>query len=345
MILRIEDITVDQSINLRAVDMVTVAQYSEAMERGDKFPAIGVVDDSERKWLYAGFHRIQAAQEAGLEHFEAEVKDGTRRDAEALACAENAVHGRPRSNQEKRDGVGKMLELEPDWSDRQIAKWCKVSNRFVSNLRNHTVNVHSINQERTFIHHKTGQPTTMKTGNIGIRPESPDGYRGKNSHDGNLANRIVATCHVCDQSYDGTKIKYCPYCYYTPDQRSDYLQAERQKRQEQDSPEELPAVKAEPDPGIVVEFDGQQIKTLDDLMRVKTPDQKLLDQFFELDLAVIKVRKLVTEFSAYPLTKIMSILYGHDDIIGTLSYQATSLQESAQFYKELSNGEESASSN
>ena len=107
MVLRIEDITVDQSINLRAVDMVTVAQYSEAMERGDKFPAIGVVDDGETKWLYAGFHRIQAAQEAGLEHFEAEVKDGTRRDAEALACAENAEHGKSRSNQEKRDAVKK----------------------------------------------------------------------------------------------------------------------------------------------------------------------------------------------------------------------------------------------
>ena len=171
MVLRIEDITVDQSINLRAVDMVTVAQYSEAMERGDKFPPIKVVHDDCDWILYGGFHRIEAAQKAGLEHFEAEVKDGTRRDAEALACAENAVHGRPRSNQEKRDGVGKMLELEPDWSDRQIAKWCKVSNRFVSNLRNHTVNVHSINQERTFIHHKTGQPTTMRTGNIGKRPE------------------------------------------------------------------------------------------------------------------------------------------------------------------------------
>tara|TARA_Y100000310_G_scaffold258431_1_gene266836 strand:+ start:439 stop:1503 length:1065 start_codon:yes stop_codon:yes gene_type:complete len=176
-------------------------------------------------------------------------------------------------------------------------------------------------------------------------PESPDGYRGKNSHDGNLANGIVATCHVCDQSYDGTKIKYCPYCYYTPDQRSDYLQAERQKRQEQDLLEELPAVKAEPKSDIVVEFAGKRINTLDDLMKVKTPDQELLDQFFELDLAVIKVRKLVTELSAHPSTKIRSILYGRDEITRTLSYQATSLGESAQFYRELSNGEKSTGSN
>jgi hypothetical protein len=80
-------------------------------------------------------------------------------------------------------------------------------------------------------------------------------------------------------------------------------------------------------------------------MKVKTPDQKLLDQFFELDLAVIKVRKLVTELSAHPSTKIRSILHGRDEITRTLSYQATSLGESAQFYRELSNGEKSTGSN
>jgi len=91
----------------------------------------------------------------------------------------------------------------------------------------------------------------------------------------------------------------------------------------------------QPKQDLVVKFAGKRIKTLDDLMKVKTPDQKLLDQFFELDLAVIKVRKLVTELSAHPRPKIRSILYGRDEITRTLSYQATSLGESAQFYREL----------
>ena len=102
---------------------------------------------------------------------------------------------------------------------------------------------------------------------------------------------------------------------------------------------------AEPKSDIVVEFAGKRINTLDDLMKVKTPEQVLLDQFFELDLAVIKVRKLVTELSAHPSTKIRSILYGRNEITRTLSYQATSLGESAQFYRELSDGEESTGSN
>ena len=172
MILRIEDIAVDQSINLREVDLVTVSEYSEAMERGDKFPAIGVVDDGETKWLYAGFHRIQAAQEAGLEHFEAEVKDGTRLDAEYLACTENATHGVQRTREEKWAAVERALRLKPDKSGREIARDLKVSNPFVEKVRrSHTDNVISMDQERTFIHPKTGQPTTMRTGNIGKRPE------------------------------------------------------------------------------------------------------------------------------------------------------------------------------
>ena len=35
------------------------------------------------------------------------------------------------------------------------------------NQENHTGCSSSINQQRTFIHHKTGQPTTMKTASIG----------------------------------------------------------------------------------------------------------------------------------------------------------------------------------
>ena len=44
----------------------------------------------------------------------------------------------------------------------------------VGKLRNHTANVCSMDQERTFIHHKTGLPTTMKTANIDASPEKQE---------------------------------------------------------------------------------------------------------------------------------------------------------------------------
>jgi len=282
---------------VREVDMVTVSQYSEAMERGDKFPAIGVVDDGEAKWLYAGFHRIQAAQEAGLEHFEAEVREGTRLDAEYLACTENAIHGVPRTREEKWAAVERALRLRPDKSGRKIARDLKVGHTFVEKVRKSLTGINSSeNQERTYTT-KHGTVTTMKTGNIGGRARAND-----------LAEPLPVENAQVNQI------------------------------------ETLPEV-VEPKSDIVVEFAGKQINTLGDLMKVRTEDQKLLNQFFELDLAVIKVRKLVTELSAHPPTKIRSILYGRDEITSTLNYQATSLGESAQFYRELSNGEESTGSN
>lgn len=299
MILKIEDITVDQSINLRDVDLVTVSQYSEAMEQGDKFPAIGVVDDGETKWLYAGFHRIQAAQEAGLEHFEAEVREGTRLDAEYLACTENAIHGVPRTREEKWAAVERALRLRPDKSGREIARDLKVGHTFVEKVRKSLTGIDSSeNQERTYTT-KHGTVATMKTGNIGVKPEAelPDGYRGKNYHHGNLASGTVATCLVCHQSYDGTKIEYCPYCYHTPEQRSDYLEAQQQPETtsstaEVNQIETLPEV-VEPKSDIVVEFAGKKVGTLGELLDIKLPEDVRREQFIDLNLAVIKSSKLL----------------------------------------------------
>ena len=61
-----------------------------------------------------------------------------------------------------------MLKRRNEWSNRQIARWCKVSREFVRKLRGtfHTDNIASMKQ-RTFVHHKTGKPATMNTANIG----------------------------------------------------------------------------------------------------------------------------------------------------------------------------------
>ena len=86
---------------------------------------------------------------------------------------------------------------------------------------------------------------------------------------------------------------------------------------------------------LVVEFDGKPIRTLNDLLKAKTPDQKMVDRFFELDLAGIKVSKIVNELSSHPINKIMSVIYDCDEITRTLKYQANSLLEAASFYQEL----------
>ena len=61
-----------------------------------------------------------------------------------------------------------LLEDEEwkNWSDREIARQCKVSNTFVMNIQNLTVNVYSEETERTYIT-KHGTQAVMNTTNIG----------------------------------------------------------------------------------------------------------------------------------------------------------------------------------
>lgn len=78
--------------------------------------------------------------------------------------------------------------------------WNKVP--FHSKVRkSHTVHVDSMDQERTFIHHKTGKPTTMKTGNIGKSI-------AKSENQNQLAE-VVSVDECCKCNNSGEKTVAC----------------------------------------------------------------------------------------------------------------------------------------
>jgi len=178
--MRIDEILIDASLNPRSegLDLVTVAEYAERMSAGDKFPAIEVFSDKICYWVVDGFHRIAAAKQASIEEIEVNLYEGNWRDAKLHSFHVNAEHGKRRTNADKHRVVTEILQDEEwnKWSDREIARRCKVSHEFVRKLReeNHTINIDSMESERTFIHHKTGQPTTMHTDNIGKKAERPE---------------------------------------------------------------------------------------------------------------------------------------------------------------------------
>ena len=148
----------------------TVAEYRAAMEDGANFPPIVVFFDGAHHWLADGFHRCFAADEAGLIDIEADVKQGTKRDAILYAVGANANHGLRRTNADKRRAVMALLNDEEwaAWSDREIARRCGVSNNFVSTVRGILSSDDSMDSpERSFVHPKTGKPTTMQTAGIG----------------------------------------------------------------------------------------------------------------------------------------------------------------------------------
>src|SRR5712691_10368871 len=77
-----------------------VREYAQAMkqqqsESGLRFPAVVLFWDGRDYWLGDGFHRVQAAREAGLEEFLAEIHQGSRRDALLFAISANNTHGLP----------------------------------------------------------------------------------------------------------------------------------------------------------------------------------------------------------------------------------------------------------
>ena len=167
----IEEITIDPKIVGRAngLDVVTVQTYADHMKNGAIFPPVEIVSNGDTLWLVDGQHRLKAAEELNLEKIEANVTHGDRRDALLMSFGTNEEHGDRRTNEDKRQKVMAMLEDKEwgKWSNREIAKRCKVAPSFVDKLRNHTALEGSIKTERTFIHHKTGQPTTMNTAEIG----------------------------------------------------------------------------------------------------------------------------------------------------------------------------------
>ncbi len=151
-----------------ALNFLTIEEYAQAMLGGVQFPPVTVFYDGTDYWLADGFHRVRAAEQAGLAEIAADIRQGTRRDAVLYSVGANAAHGMRRTNKDKRRAVLTLLNDEEwaGWADREIARRCAVSNNFVSDLRRSL----SLNdsEARTYTT-RHGTTATMHTANIGAR--------------------------------------------------------------------------------------------------------------------------------------------------------------------------------
>lgn len=119
----------------------TVQEYAAAMLEGAEFPPVVLFFDGQVYWLGDGFHRVSATRHAGKKTIQADVSEGGFRDALLVAVGANSNHGLPRTNKDKRRAVTRMLD-DPEfsqWSDREIARQCCVSQPFVSQIRSERV--------------------------------------------------------------------------------------------------------------------------------------------------------------------------------------------------------------
>lgn len=75
--LKLDAIRLDAGTQTRAhIDDCTVAEYCEAMLRGDRFPPVVVFQHDGHFILADGWHRVKAARRAKLSHVLAEVRPG-----------------------------------------------------------------------------------------------------------------------------------------------------------------------------------------------------------------------------------------------------------------------------
>lgn len=141
MNLKLSDIIIDADLQAREkISDEAVSEYYDVLREGGKLPPVKVFFDGTRYFLGDGWHRLFAHRTAGLATIEADIVQGTRRDAMKYAMGANNDHGLRRTIADKRKAVGmafddiEMAEL----SDREIAKLCNVSHVFVAKMRKET---------------------------------------------------------------------------------------------------------------------------------------------------------------------------------------------------------------
>ena len=179
MKVKIESIRIDGGTQPRVdIDYELVHEYSESI---DQLPPVVVFNDGANYWLADGFHRYHAHRKLNLDEIEAEVKQGSKRDAVLYSVGANAQHGKRRTNPDKRKAVLALLNDEEwgKWSNREIAKVCAVGKSMVSNIRTELSGQKGQMEERTF--KRDGTIATMNTANIGKSQASytaPDEEQG-----------------------------------------------------------------------------------------------------------------------------------------------------------------------
>jgi len=135
----VEKIRIDCGTQSREkIDQQVVSDYAVALKDGAKFPAVVVFHDGLEYYVADGFLRYLAHVQAGRSEIEAEVKNGTLRDAILYSLSANDTHGLRRTNADKRKSVMTLLEDEEwkQWSSSEISRSCKVSTVFVIKIRN-----------------------------------------------------------------------------------------------------------------------------------------------------------------------------------------------------------------
>lgn len=134
--LPLKDIRTDGKTQQRPVEDKVVLRYAALMKDGEVFPPVEIINDGKSNYLWDGAHRVAAAKKLGKKYIEANVKEGTQRQAIWLSFSANKENGLPRQTGTAKEIVEKILKDE-EWSKRSqhdIARHVGCTQAFVSKI-------------------------------------------------------------------------------------------------------------------------------------------------------------------------------------------------------------------
>lgn len=151
--LKPEEITVDQRLQVRkALDKPTVEKYKDLyIERGHFMPiTVGQVQGTGPIYLVDGFHRHAAVSQLPGRSLDCFVKAFDSFDdmfEEALKA--NMQHGLSLTEDERRDGILKVIQRHPEESQRQLADRCGCGRTTIQRYQNQLAQVGQFERPET----------------------------------------------------------------------------------------------------------------------------------------------------------------------------------------------------
>lgn len=157
------------------ITLDVVAEYTDVY-RADplRMPPVAVTYDGSAYWLVDGFHRLEAAKTAGLDHMRAIVEPGTQADAQWRSYAANASHGLRRTNADKERAIRAALRHAnaATLSNSALAAHLGVTDKSVAKYRQEMESTSEIPKSTV----RTGADgRTINTANIGAKPSPAPG--------------------------------------------------------------------------------------------------------------------------------------------------------------------------
>ena len=135
--LPIKDICLDGKTQQRPVDDNVVKRYAAMMKDGSKFPPVEIITDGNNNFMWDGFHRYFAHLKLNNKYIEANIVNGTQRQAVWLSFSANKKNAFPRQPGTGKEIVGKILK-DKEWSkisEVEIAKWVGVTHQYVNKIK------------------------------------------------------------------------------------------------------------------------------------------------------------------------------------------------------------------